>query len=117
MNVTNMLLTDTTALPLRLRPWWVGLGAGRPARRDLVVKICLRMAWYTASLLIIILAGFNGPIAGIFSENPLVLTNARTAMVIVAVAAMPDAVTVVYRWSSGRRRHRFCRPYPACSVP
>lgn len=72
------------------------LGAGRPGKAELVVKICLRMALVYSVLLIIILAGFNGPIAGIFSENPLVLANARTAMVIVAVAAMPDAVTVVY---------------------
>lgn len=97
MNVTNMLLTgyDGFAIAATALVGWE-LGADRPGKAELAVKICLRMALVYSVLLIIILAGFNGPIAGIFSENPLVLANARTAMVIVAVAAIPDAVTMVY---------------------
>ena len=97
MNVTNMLLTgfEGFAVAATALVGWE-LGAKRPGKAELAVKICLRMALVYSFLLIVLLVGFNEPIARIFSQNSLVITNAQNAMLWVAVATIPDAITMVY---------------------
>lgn len=97
MNLANTLMTgyEGFAVAATALVGWE-LGANRPGKAELAVKISHRMSQIYSIVLFSALAGFCTPIADIFSDNQYVITNARNAILILSITAFPVATTTVY---------------------